>query len=107
MKPLLLFFISVMLLSNNLKAQQIPYNQRTSIQSYNYKTAFIRHRQGLGFAEKEGITTDLDKQDATFKINHGLSNPLPGYISFESANYPNNFFRHQDGRLKIMKLEDN
>ncbi len=107
MKNIVLVFISILTFFHNVKAQKIPYNQVTSIQSYNYRTAFIRHRDGLGFAEQDGISSELDKKDATFKIVPGLYNPQTGYISFESANYPNYFFRHSFGRLILVQREDN
>jgi hypothetical protein len=45
------------------------------------------------------IHSDLDRQDATFKIVPGLADDR--FVSFESVNYPNHFLRHEDFRLKL------
>ena len=73
-----------------------------SMQSYNYRDHYIRHRNYLG--EITRISTSLDKQDASFKLVTGLAGGSS--VSFESVNYPGYFLRHQNFRMKLHKFEN-
>ncbi len=70
-----------------------------SLQSFNYRDQYIRHRDGLGVSSL--VQTDLDKKDSTFKIVAGLADTT--HVSFESWNYPGYFLRHEGSRLKLHK----
>ena len=83
-----------------------PVNNTGNIvrmQSTNYPGLFIRHRNFLG--ELTRISTNLDRQDASFRIVRGLANS--NLISFESVNYPGYFLRHQGFRIKLARRENN
>jgi hypothetical protein len=69
------------------------------LQSLNYPGLFIRHRNFLG--ELTRITTDLDRQDASFRLVPGLADR--NLVSFESVNYPGYYLRHQGFRIKLMR----
>jgi hypothetical protein len=73
-----------------------------SLQSLNYPKAYIRHRDGLGFATE--ISSELDRKDASWYAGPGLAGE--GTVSFRSVNYPKQYLRHQDGRVKLHELED-
>ncbi len=70
---------------------------KVSLRSFNYPTYYIRHRNYLG--ELTTISTDFDKQDATFRVVQGLSDPSA--ISFEAVNFPGYYLRHQNFQLKL------
>ncbi len=74
-----------------------------SIQSTNFLDRYIRHRDGLCFADK--ITDELSRQDATFKLVPAL-NGMAGAVSFESSNFPGKYLRHADSRLKLAMKEN-
>ncbi|WP_377476119.1 MAG: AbfB domain-containing protein [Microcoleus anatoxicus] len=80
-------------------AQQGTYR---SLQSYNFPTFYIRHRNLLG--EISTISSSLDKQDATFKIVTGLADS--NCISFQSQNNPGAYLRHQEFRIKLATVEN-
>jgi hypothetical protein len=70
---------------------------RMSLQSRQAAGQYIRHRNFLG--ELTAISSDLDRQDATFVARTGLADPYG--VSFEASNYPGYFLRHQNFRLKL------
>ncbi|SDM50013.1 Alpha-L-arabinofuranosidase B (ABFB) domain-containing protein [Lentzea albidocapillata subsp. violacea] len=71
-----------------------------SLQSYNYPTRYIRHRHFLG--ELTEISTDLDKNDATFLGGRGDRNPVVGEsVAFEACNWRRFYLRHQDFVVKL------
>lgn len=77
-----------------------PYPESSgafSMQSYNYQTHYIRHRNFLG--EITPISSDLDRKDSAFRMVPGLADSR--YISFESVNYPGYFLRHANYRLRL------
>jgi hypothetical protein len=82
-------------------------NNRTGtivrLQSLNFPGLFIRHRNFLG--ELTRINSNLDRQDASFRIVPGLANS--NLISFESVNYPGYYLRHQGFRIKLARRENN
>jgi hypothetical protein len=64
-----------------------------------YTDRYIRHSEGLGFTEVvNAASSDLLKQDATWKVKQGLANRL--CYSFESRNYPGEYLRHRDFRVR-------
>jgi hypothetical protein len=73
-----------------------------SLQSFNYQKSYIRHRDGLGFITE--ISSELDRKDATWHLDHGLAGEM--HVSFRSVNYPKSYLRHQEGRLKLNEAED-
>jgi hypothetical protein len=75
--------------------------QEVSLQAYNYRDRFIRHRFALGYTDRLG--DDLSRNDATFRIAPGLAGSC---ISLESRNFPNHFLRHQDWRIRLAPRED-
>jgi WD40 repeat protein len=76
--------------------------QLRSLQSYNFPKAFIRHRDGLGFATE--ISSELDRKQASWYVCPGLAGG--DTISFRSLDFPNQYLRHQDGRLKLHDFQD-
>lgn len=76
-----------------------------SLQSFNYRTFFIRHRNYLG--EISPVSSLLDRRDGTFRMVEGLSNAAQGFVSFESVNYPRYFLRHENFELKLHHYADN
>jgi hypothetical protein len=72
-----------------------------SLQSFNYQTHFIRHKDYLG--EITPISSELDKKDSTFRIVPGLADSH--YVSFESVNYPGYYLRHQNFRIKLQRSD--
>lgn len=76
-------------------------NGTTSFESYIYPGFYIRHRDYLGELTK--ISSNLDRQDATFRLVPGLVGKCH---SFESVNYSGHYLRHQDYRVKLNRKED-
>lgn len=72
---------------------------KITLRSHNYPNHAVRHRNFLG--ELTEIHSELDRQDATFKIVRGLADPAA--VSFESVNYPGYYLRHQGYRIKLHK----
>lgn len=68
-----------------------------SLQSVNYPTHYLRHRNYMGHLTT--ISSALDRSDATFRIASGLAGG--DSISFESVNYPGYFLRHQNFQIKL------
>lgn len=76
--------------------------QLRSVQSYNFPKAFIRHKDGLGFATE--ISSELERKQASWYVCPGLAGG--DTISFRSLDFPNQYLRHPDGRLKLHDFED-
>ena len=68
-----------------------------ALQSYNYRSHYIRHRNYLG--EITPINSGLDVADSSFRIVPGLAEGKS--VSFESRNYPGQYLRHQGFRIKL------
>jgi hypothetical protein len=66
-----------------------------SIEAFNSRGAFVRHRDGRGFIDP--ILAPPDRCDARFKKVPGLADSEG--VSFESTNYPGTYLRHRCGRL--------
>jgi hypothetical protein len=68
-----------------------------AIESTNFPGRFVRHANFLG--ELTGVTTELDRRDATFELAAGLAdNKL---VSFGSQNFPGHVLRHEGFRIKL------
>jgi len=104
MKTAALILLLAILFPHNVIASEYFTGKVVSIESYNYPGNYIRHAYGLG--EITEISSDLDKQDSTFKIVPGLADGDGNIVSFESLNYPGQYLRHQDGRIKLQLFED-
>ncbi|MFJ8001029.1 AbfB domain-containing protein [Streptomyces sp. NPDC096310] len=64
-----------------------------------YTDRYVRHYDGLGSTEVVTAgSTALLKADATWKVKPGLANRL--CYSFESRNYPGEYLRHRDFRVR-------
>lgn len=74
-----------------------------TLQSMNFPDLFICHQYYLG--ELAGISTDLDRKNASFKIVPGLANG--DMISFESVNFPGYYLCHQGFRIKLVQVANN
>ncbi|MFI7709208.1 AbfB domain-containing protein [Nonomuraea sp. NPDC049480] len=71
-------------------------NERHSFESLKPRDHHIRHANGLG--EISRVVTALDRADASFDVVEGLIG-APGHVSFRSANFPNQYLRHQNFRV--------
>lgn len=64
-----------------------------------YTNKYLRHQDSLAFTEVvDGNSSALLKNDATWKIVPGLANG--NCYSFESRNYPGEYLRHRDFRVR-------
>jgi hypothetical protein len=71
-----------------------------SLQSANYPTRYIRHRNNLGYVEEVNSSSPaIARQDGTFKIVAGLANST--CYSLQSVNFPNHYLRHFDFVLAL------
>ncbi|ATB34393.1 AbfB domain-containing protein [Melittangium boletus] len=79
-------------------------NVPSSYQSFQVTTPghthrYLRHFESLGFTEVvDGSSTATLKQDATFRLVTGLAES--SCYSFESRNFPGQYLRHADSRLR-------
>ena len=80
-----------------------PSSTIVRLQSLNYPGFFIRHRNYLG--ELTRINSNLDRQDASFRIVPGLANR--NLVSFESVNFPGYYLRHEGFRIKLVRGSNN
>ncbi|MBP2477506.1 hypothetical protein JOF53_006378 [Crossiella equi] len=61
---------------------------------------YLRHARGEGWLSLiTASSPDLDKADATFRLVPGLADG--NCYSIEATNYPRNFLRHANGRLRL------
>ncbi|QTE02919.1 Beta-glucuronidase [Streptomyces cyanogenus] len=80
---------------------RLPLEQYVSLRvtTPGYTDRYIRHSDGLGYTGVvDSASSDLLKQDATWKVWPGLANRL--CYSFESRNNPGEFLRHRDFRVR-------
>ncbi|MET8446093.1 AbfB domain-containing protein [Streptomyces sp. NPDC005209] len=80
---------------------RLPVDQYVSIRvtTPGYTDRYVRHYDGLGYTEVVTAgSDDVLKQDATWKVRPGLANRL--CYSFESRNYPGEYLRHRDFRVR-------
>jgi tetratricopeptide (TPR) repeat protein/ubiquitin-protein ligase len=73
-----------------------------SLQSLNSPKTYVRSRDGLGFTTE--ISSELDRKDASWYVCPGLAGG--DTVSFRSVNYPKQYLRHQEGRVKLHDFED-
>jgi arabinan endo-1,5-alpha-L-arabinosidase len=72
-----------------------------SFQSAAQPNSYLRHLNSILYLEDKNTGRNLNifDQDATFRI---VSDKFfPGFVSFESVNYPGKFLRHQGYTLKL------
>src|SRR5215813_10805262 len=69
-----------------------------SFRSLNFPDRYVRHRLSLGYIDKIVASDSVGRKDATFRVVPGLAGTCR---SFESVNYPGQFLRHQNFRLKL------
>ncbi|MEV0734302.1 AbfB domain-containing protein [Polymorphospora sp. NPDC050346] len=79
----------------------LPVHTRRSLQvtTPGFTNRYLRHMNGLAYTEvvDAGSPTVL-RQDATYTIRPGLAGT--GCYSFESVNFPGQFLRHVDSRVR-------
>ncbi|WP_431923493.1 AbfB domain-containing protein [Micromonospora wenchangensis] len=79
----------------------LPLNTRRSLQvtTPGYTDRFLRHRDGLAYTEVVNADSSaLLRNDATYTVRAGLADPA--CYSFESVNFPGQFLRHQESRVR-------
>ncbi|WP_443051606.1 AbfB domain-containing protein [Streptomyces sp. NBC_00234] len=79
----------------------LPTDVRRSLRvtTWGHTTRYLRHADSLAFTEvvDSGSSAQL-KQDATYTVRRGLADS--SCYSFESVNYPGQFLRHADSRVR-------
>ncbi|TPW76971.1 AbfB domain-containing protein [Schumannella sp. 10F1B-5-1] len=80
----------------------LPQDARRSLQvtTWGFTNRYVRHANSLASTEvvTSGSSATL-KADATFTIRRGLADS--SCYSFESVNYPGQYLRHADSRLRL------
>ncbi|MFY1683367.1 AbfB domain-containing protein [Micromonospora sp. WMMD730] len=79
----------------------LPLNARRSLQvtTPGYTDRFLRHRDSLAYTEVVNADSSaLLRNDATYTVRAGLADPA--CYSFESVNFPGQFLRHQESRVR-------
>nr|WP_277441816.1 AbfB domain-containing protein [Streptomyces sp. SPB162] len=79
----------------------LPVGQYKSLRvtTPGFTNRYLRHANALAYTEVvDGNSSALLKSDATWKIVTGLANSA--CYSFESRNYPGEYLRHQDFRVR-------
>ncbi|XP_065671834.1 uncharacterized protein LOC136089702 [Hydra vulgaris] len=64
---------------------------------------YLRHQNFILKLHPVDLSSELFKNDASFIVRKGYY--FPGFVSFESTNYPGYFLRHQDYTIKLHKEE--
>jgi hypothetical protein len=80
---------------------QLPVNGRVSFQvtTPGYTDRYLRHQNSLAYTEVvDTASPALLKNDATYTVRAGLADG--SCYSFESVNYPGQFLRHADSRVR-------
>jgi hypothetical protein len=80
---------------------QLPVNGRVSLQvtTPGYTDRYLRHQNSLAYTEVvDTASPALLKNDATYTVRAGLADG--SCYSFESVNYPGQFLRHADSRVR-------
>ena len=79
----------------------LPTGNR-SLQSANYPTRYVRHRDNLGSVEEVNPSSTVTaRRDATFQIVAGLANSA--CYSIQSVNRPGSYLRHYDFVLTLQQ----
>jgi hypothetical protein len=81
-----------------------PAPERVSLQALKFPDHYVRHCSGLGFIDNNhrcngDCNPATFREDTTFSVVPGLAGGTS--ISLESVNYPGQFLRHQNGRIKL------
>ncbi|MET8323804.1 AbfB domain-containing protein [Micromonospora sp. NPDC005189] len=79
----------------------LPVNTRRSLQvtTPGYTNRYLRHQDSLAYTEVvDGASSSLLKADATYTVRPGLADT--GCYSFESVNFPGQYLRHQNSRVR-------
>lgn len=79
----------------------LPVNTRRSLQvtTPGFTNRYLRHQDGLAYTEVvDAASSSLLKADATYTIRPGLAGT--GCHSFESVNFPGQYLRHQNSRVR-------
>ncbi|MEJ2857620.1 MULTISPECIES: AbfB domain-containing protein [unclassified Saccharothrix] len=79
----------------------LPVDVRQSLRvtTWGYTNRYLRHYDGLAFTEVvDAGSSALLKADATYTVRRGLADS--SCYSFESANYPGQFLRHANSRVR-------
>jgi hypothetical protein len=79
----------------------LPVNTRRSLQvtTPGLTNRYLRHLNGLAYTEVvTAASPALLKNDATYTIRPGLADPA--CYSFESVNFPGQYLRHQNSRVR-------
>ncbi|MEU1756140.1 AbfB domain-containing protein [Micromonospora matsumotoense] len=79
----------------------LPLNTRRSLQvtTPGYTNRFLRHRDSLAYTEVvDGNSSAVLRNDATYTVRAGLADAA--CYSFESVNFPGQFLRHQESRVR-------
>ncbi|BCJ45800.1 hypothetical protein GCM10010168_57800 [Actinoplanes ianthinogenes] len=80
----------------------LPFDVRRSLQvtTFGFTDRYLRHADSQGWTEHvDAGSGALLKQDATFTLRHGLADS--SCYTFESVNYPGQFLRHADSRIRL------
>ncbi|MEK9518616.1 AbfB domain-containing protein [Streptomyces venezuelae] len=73
--------------------------QSLRVTTWGHTDRYLRHADSLAFTEVVGSgSSSLLKQDATYTLRRGLADS--SCYSFESVNYPGQFLRHADSRVR-------
>ncbi|MGW5561227.1 AbfB domain-containing protein [Micromonospora sp. NPDC003944] len=79
----------------------LPANTRRSLQvtTPGYTNRYLRHQDSLAYTEVvDAASSSLLKADATYTVRPGLAGS--GCYSFESVNFPGQYLRHQNSRVR-------
>lgn len=79
----------------------LPVNTRRSLQvtTPGFTNRYLRHQDSLAYTEVVAAASpSLLKADATYTIRAGLADA--GCYSFESVNFPGQYLRHQNSRVR-------
>ncbi|MFI6237126.1 AbfB domain-containing protein [Micromonospora sp. NPDC050784] len=79
----------------------LPVNTRRSLQvtTPGFTNRYLRHQDSLAYTEVvDAASSSLLKADATYTIRPGLAGT--GCYSFESVNFPGQYLRHQNSRVR-------
>jgi len=75
-----------------------------SFQSVHHPDHYLRHA-GFILHLHPNSGNQLFKDDASFKIRHGMVGAGHGFVTFESSNYPHHYIRHQGFVLKLHRSD--
>ncbi|MEU8328888.1 AbfB domain-containing protein [Micromonospora sp. NPDC048839] len=79
----------------------LPVDTRRSLQvtTPGFTNRYLRHRDSLAYTEVvDAASSSILKADATYTIRAGLAGT--GCYSFESVNFPGQYLRHQNSRVR-------